>query len=81
MAYKEELGERAGVVFPSLCSEAKEDKEDERANDTGPPSEGVPGNKEVVGPPHDCRNLSDTAEIIMSVFPADPWHDRGGSGV
>jgi len=40
MAYKEELGERAGVVFASLGTKSKEDEEDERANDTRPPGEG-----------------------------------------
>ena len=41
-AYKEKLDERAGVMSPSLCCESKEDKEDECANDTGPPGESVP---------------------------------------
>ena len=39
-AYKEELGEGARVVFPSLGTKSKEDEEDERANDTRPPGEG-----------------------------------------
>jgi len=81
VAHKEKPGECARVMFPGLCGESKEDEEDERANDAGPPGEGVPGHKEMVRPPHHCRNLSDTAEIVMSFLPADPGHDRGGGRV
>ena len=80
-AYKEKLGEHAGVLFPGFCSESKEDEKDKCADDPRPPGEGVSGDEEVVCPPHDCRNLSDTAETIVSLFPADPWHDRGGGRV
>ena len=39
-AYKEKIGERAGVVFPSLCGKPEEDEEDKRANDARPLGEG-----------------------------------------
>lgn len=38
-AYKEKIGERAGVVSPSLGGESKEEKEDKRAKDARPLAE------------------------------------------
>ena len=78
VAYKEKLGERAGVVFSSFGGKSEEDEEDKCANDAGPLSQGVPGHYEVVASPEDCWNLSNTTEIIMSIFPADPRHDGSG---
>lgn len=60
----------------SLRSKSKEDEEDERANDTGPLGQHVRNHYTGVASPEDCWNLPNTTEIIMSVFPANPRHDR-----
>lgn len=78
-ARKENLGEHFGVVLSSLGGKSKEDKEDERANDARPLRQGIRDHYKVVAPPEDRRDLSNTAEMIMSIFPTDPWHN-GSAG-
>ena len=68
-------------MLASLGRKSKEDEEDKRADDARPLGQGVRSRYAAVHSPDDCWNLSDTTEIIVSVFPADPRGDRGGGCV
>lgn len=68
-------------MLPSLGSKSEEDEENKRANDAGPLGEGYTDHYEVIASPDDCRNLPNTAKIIVGVFPTNPRRDRGCGGV
>lgn len=68
-------------MFSGLGRKSEENEEDKSANDARPPSKVQASYHEVVIPPEDGRDLPDTTEIVMGVFPTDPWRDGGRSRI